>query len=88
MKIVGVSKICFRNGNFPFFQHRAGDVFRVGGQTQADGGLVGSFRVVKEFHAADHEYFHPDFHSSLNMGIHYVGEYIRRKEGKSVGKES
>ena len=22
----------------------------------------------------DHEYFHPDFHSSLNMGIHYMGE--------------
>lgn len=31
--------------------------------------------VVKEFHAADHEYFHPDFHSSMNMGIDYLGKF-------------
>ncbi|MBE6946637.1 MAG: hypothetical protein E7454_00050 [Ruminococcaceae bacterium] len=31
--------------------------------------------VVKEFHAADHEYFHPDFHSSMNMGIEYLGQF-------------
>ena len=31
--------------------------------------------VVKEFHAADHEYFHPDFHSSMNMGIEYLGKF-------------
>ena len=24
--------------------------------------------------AGDNEYFHPDFHSSMNMGIHYLGE--------------
>ena len=24
--------------------------------------------------ASDNEYFHRDFHSSMNMGIHYVGE--------------
>lgn len=24
--------------------------------------------------AAQNEYFHPDFHSSMNMGIHYLGE--------------
>lgn len=30
---------------------------------------------VKEFHSADHEYFHPDFHSSMNMGIAYLGLY-------------
>lgn len=24
--------------------------------------------------ASENEYFHPDFHSSMNMGIHYVGE--------------
>ena len=28
---------------------------------------------VKEFHSSDNEYFHPDFHSSLNMGIEYLG---------------
>ncbi len=26
-----------------------------------------------EIHSADREYFHKDFHSSLNMGIHYLG---------------
>ena len=31
--------------------------------------------MVKEFHSADHEYFHPDFHSSMNMGIEYLGQY-------------
>ena len=29
--------------------------------------------VVQEFHSAEHEYFHPDFHSSMNMGIEYLG---------------
>jgi len=29
--------------------------------------------VVQEFHSADYEYFHPDFHSSMNMGIEYLG---------------
>ena len=29
--------------------------------------------VIKEFHASEHEYFHPDFHSSMNMGIEYLG---------------
>ncbi len=24
--------------------------------------------------SADNEYFHPDFHSSMNMGVHYLGE--------------
>lgn len=28
---------------------------------------------VKEFHASQQEYFHPDFHSSMNMGVEYVG---------------
>ena len=27
-----------------------------------------------EIRAAENEYFHKDFHSSMNMGIHYVGE--------------
>ena len=31
--------------------------------------------VIKEFHAAEHEYFHPDFHSSMNMGIEYLGQF-------------
>ena len=29
--------------------------------------------VVKRFYPYEHEYFHPDFHSSMNMGIEYVG---------------
>lgn len=31
--------------------------------------------VTMEVHAAEHEYFHPDFHSSMNMGIQYLGQY-------------
>lgn len=31
--------------------------------------------VVQEFHAAEHAYFHPDFHSSMNMGIEYLGQF-------------
>lgn len=31
--------------------------------------------VVQEFHSADHAYFHPDFHSSMNMGIEYLGQF-------------
>lgn len=27
----------------------------------------------QEFHSSDKEYFHPDFHSSMNMGIEYLG---------------
>ncbi len=27
-----------------------------------------------EIHSSDREYFHPDFHSSLNMGIDYLGK--------------
>lgn len=30
--------------------------------------------VVKRFYPYEYEYFHPDFHSSMNMGIAYVGE--------------
>lgn len=30
--------------------------------------------VIMDRRASDNEYFHPDFHSSMNMGIHYVGE--------------
>ena len=29
--------------------------------------------VIKEFHSSENEYFHPDFHSSMNMGIEYLG---------------
>lgn len=31
--------------------------------------------VVQTFHSAEHEYFHPDFHSSMNMGIDYLGQF-------------
>lgn len=30
--------------------------------------------VVKRFYPDEHEYFHPDFHSSLNLCIEYVGK--------------
>lgn len=42
--------------------------------------IVDENTEVLEIRAADHEYFHPDFHSSLNMGVDYVGE----KYGKDV----
>lgn len=39
--------------------------------------------VVMERSSADNEYFHPDFHSSMNMGVHYLGE----KYGEAAVKE-
>lgn len=33
---------------------------------------------ILEIRAAENEYFHPDFHSSLNMGVDYVGEKYGR----------
>lgn len=36
--------------------------------------VVDEDTVIMDRHAADNEYFHPGFHSSMNMGIHYVGE--------------
>ena len=38
--------------------------------------------VVQEIHASEHEYFHPDFHSSMNMGIEYVGQYHSAEDVK------
>ena len=35
--------------------------------------IVDKDTIVMDRRAADNEYFHPDFHSSMNMGIHYVG---------------
>ena len=29
---------------------------------------------ILDIKPGDYEYFHPDFHSSLNMGIHYLGD--------------
>ena len=39
--------------------------------------------VMMERKAENNEYFHPDFHSSMNMGIHYLGEHfgIKAVEG-------
>ena len=42
--------------------------------------IVDENTEILEISAADNEYFHPDFHSSLNMGVDYVGE----KYGKDV----
>ena len=36
--------------------------------------IVDENTLVTDRRAADNEYFHPDFHSSMNMGIHYIGE--------------
>ena len=49
--------------------------------------IVDNDTEVMDRKAAENEYFHKDFHSSMNMGIHYLGitygdegvrEYIRR----------
>lgn len=36
--------------------------------------IVDENTVIMDRKASENEYFHLDFHSSLNMGIHYVGE--------------
>ena len=36
--------------------------------------IIDENTVVMDRRAAENEYFHPDFHSSMNMGIHYIGE--------------
>ena len=37
--------------------------------------IVDDDTMVMDKKSSDNEYFHPDFHSSMNMGIHYVGEH-------------
>lgn len=36
--------------------------------------IVDENTVIMDRKASENEYFHRDFHSSMNMGIHYVGE--------------
>ena len=36
--------------------------------------IIDENTLIMDRKAADNEYFHPDFHSSMNMGIHYLGE--------------
>ena len=36
--------------------------------------IIDENTVIMDRRAGDNEYFHPDFHSSMNMGIHYIGE--------------
>ena len=36
--------------------------------------IVDEDTVIMDRKASENEYFHLDFHSSLNMGVHYVGE--------------
>ena len=36
--------------------------------------IIDEDTLVMDRKAADNEYFHRDFHSSMNMGVHYVGE--------------
>ena len=35
--------------------------------------IVDEHTKIMDKKAGDNEYFHPDFHSSMNMGIHYLG---------------
>ena len=36
--------------------------------------IVDEDTIIMDRKASDNEYFHRDFHSSMNMGIHYLGE--------------
>ena len=36
--------------------------------------IIDEDTLIMDRRAADNEYFHRDFHSSMNMGIHYVGQ--------------
>ena len=36
--------------------------------------IIDTDTLVMKRNASDNEYFHRDFHSSMNMGIHYLGE--------------
>lgn len=45
--------------------------------------VVNEDTEILEIRASEKEYFHPDFHSSLNMGVAYVGD----KYGKDVLQE-
>ena len=45
--------------------------------------VVDENTLVMDRKAADNEYFHRDFHSSMNMGIHYLGENY----GEEVARE-
>ena len=42
--------------------------------------LVDGDTLVMDRKAADNEYFHPDFHSSLNMGVHYLAQTFGEAE--------
>ena len=42
--------------------------------------IIDEDTLVMDRKASDNEYFHLDFHSSLNMGSHYVGEKFGKKE--------
>jgi len=41
--------------------------------------IIDEDTVTMDRRAAQNEYFHPDFHSSMNMGIHYLGEKYGRE---------
>lgn len=36
--------------------------------------IINEDTIIMDRKASENEYFHPDFHSSMNMGIHYIGE--------------
>ena len=42
--------------------------------------IIDEDTLIMDRKASDNEYFHLDFHSSLNMGSHYVGEKFGKEE--------
>ncbi len=44
--------------------------------------IVDKNTIKMDRKAADNEYYHQDFHSSMNMGIHYLGEFHGEKAVK------
>lgn len=49
--------------------------------------LVDAETVVMRRKAADNPYFHKDFHSSMNMGIHYLGEHFGKQTVEAYLKQ-
>lgn len=60
--------------NFTGTDHAACSIFIYDPQVFDGQVIIDEDTVIMDRKAADNEYFHPDFHSSMNMGIHYVGE--------------
>jgi hypothetical protein len=60
--------------NFAGMDHAACSILIYDPKTFKGQVIVNEDTEIMDRKAAENEYFHPDFHSSMNMGIHYVGE--------------